>query len=123
MVVPNSIKYDGTINNTEILKQDYYQFISKGRAVGIAEEFIYDASYIKLKELSIGYNFPKSLLENIGINSFKVSLVGRNIAYLYKKTPGTSPEGGYDTSMFSQAFDMGAVPFTRTLGISLELIF
>jgi len=40
-----------------------------------------------------------------------------------KHTPGTSPEGGYDTTMFSQAIDYASLPFTRTFGISINLGF
>ena len=51
------------------------------------------------------------------------AFVARNLAYLMKHTPGTSPEGGYDTSMFSQAIDYMSVPYTRTFGLSINLGF
>ena len=81
------------------------------------------SSFIKLKELAIGYTFPKSMLKKTPINSLNVSFVARNLAYLLKHTPGTSPEGGYDTTMFSQAIDFMAVPYTRTFGFSVNLGF
>lgn len=108
----------GTPNTTSIDAEKYYKSLS-----GMAEEFVYDASFIKLKELAIGYSFPRSLLKKTPLTSLNVSFVGRNLAYLMKHTPGTSPEGGYDTSMFSQAIDFMAVPYTRTLGFSVSLGF
>ncbi len=98
--------------------QRYYTSMS-----GMAEEFVYDASFIKLKELSLGYSFPKSILKKTPLTSLNVAFVARNLAYLMKHTPGTSPEGGYDTSMFSQAIDYMSVPYTRTFGLSINLGF
>ena len=57
------------------------------------------------------------------IQSLSVSFVARNLCYLLKHTPGTSPEGGYDTTMFSQAIDYAALPYTRTFGLSVSLGF
>lgn len=109
---------DGTPNATPMSAEKYYTSLS-----GMAEEFVYDASYIKLKEIALGYTFPKSMLRKTPLNSLNVSFVARNLAYLMKHTPGTSPEGGYDTSMFSQAIDYMAVPYTRTFGFSINLGF
>lgn len=115
MVFPG-VYADGTPNTTPIKASDYY-------GAQIAEDFIYDASFIKLKELSIGYALPKSLLKKTPIQSLNLAFVARNLAYLMKHTPGTSPEGGYDTTMFSQAIDFMAVPYTRTFGFSINLGF
>jgi TonB-linked SusC/RagA family outer membrane protein len=108
------------VQNTKEITCDknYYTRIS-----GAAEAFIYDASFIKLKEISLGYNFPKALLSKTPLSSLRLSLVGRNLCYLLKHTPGTSPEGGFDTSMFSQALDFSAVPYTRTFGFSVNVSF
>ena len=107
---------DGSVNTTKISANNYYGSL-------LPEDFIYDASFIKLKELSVGYTFPKSLLKKTPLTSLNVSFVARNLAYLMKHTPGTSPEGGYDTTMFSQAIDFMAVPYTRTFGFSVNLGF
>ncbi|MDR1682321.1 MAG: SusC/RagA family TonB-linked outer membrane protein, partial [Candidatus Symbiothrix sp.] len=55
--------------------------------------YIYDASYIKFRELSFGYNIPKKWLAKAYLSSARISAVGRNIAILYQKTPkGIDPE-------------------------------
>lgn len=118
MIVIPGVNGDGTLNTTPMDAEKYYTSLS-----GMAEEFVYDASFIKLKELAIGYSFPKTMLKKTPVNSFSVSFVARNLAYLMKHTPGTSPEGGYDTTMFSQAIDYMAVPYTRTFGLSINLGF
>ena len=63
------------------------------------------------------------MLKKTPVNSLNVSFDARNLCYLMKHTPGTSPEGGYDTTMFSQAIDYASLPFTRTFGISINLGF
>ena len=51
-----------------------------------------------------------------------MSFVARNLCYLMKHCPG-NPEGGYDTTMFSQALDFLAVPYTRTYGFTVNVEF
>ncbi len=113
---------DGSPNNVLISAQEYWGTISR-----IDEEFIYDATYVKVKELAIGYKIPKSLLSKIPyqpISRMQVSLVGRNLFYLHKNTPGTVPDAGsYSTSYFAKAFDFAPVPATRTIGFSLNIGF
>lgn len=110
-----------TANAIEVPAEIYYKTI--GGENGIAEEFLYDASFIKLKELSLSYNLPRKLLRSTPITNIRLSLIGRNLAYLLKHTPGTSPEGGFDTTMYSQAIDFTSVPYSRTLGIGVNISF
>ena len=122
MVVPG-VKEDGSLNDIPVSAQTYYSTIGLYKsAKGYAEEFVYDASYIKLKELSIGYNFPSRILKKTPFTALKLSFVGRNLCFLLKHTPG-NPDGGYDTTMFSQALDYAAVPYTRTFGFSINVGF
>ena len=83
---------------------------------------MHDASYIKLKELSIGYDVPKMLFLKTPLTSLRLSFVARNLCFLMKNAPG-NPEGGYDTTMFSQALDFLSVPYARTYGLTLNLGF
>jgi hypothetical protein len=77
---------------------------------------------IKLKELSLGYSFPQKMLRRTPLTQLKLSFVARNLCFLMKHTPG-NPDGGYDTTMFSQAIDYMAVPYTRTFGFSVNVGF
>jgi len=111
-------KENATVTDAE----SYYQTIG-GQTNAIAENFVYDASFIRLKELSIGYSFPAKMLKKTPFSQARFSLVARNLCYLMKHTPGTSPEGGFDTSMFSQAIDFSSLPYSRTFGFSVNLGF
>ena len=122
MVVPG-VKEDGSANDIPVSAQRYYSTIGLYKSEsGYAEGFVHDASYIKLKELSIGYIFPKKWLSKTPLTNLRASFVARNLCYLMKHCPG-NPEGGYDTSMFSQALDFLAVPYTRTYGFSVNVEF
>lgn len=122
LVVPG-VKADGSVNDIPVSAQTYYSTIGLFKSQkGYAEEFVHDASYIKLKELSLGYNFPKSLLKKTPFTQLKLSFVARNLCFLMKHTAG-NPDGGYDTTMFSQALDFAAVPYTRTFGFSVNVGF
>lgn len=118
----DGLQEDGSINNQLISAQQYW-----GRISGITEEFIYDASHMKLREIAIGYTFPKSLLAKIPtqpFNSARISVVGRNLFYFYKHTPGTIPDASaYSNSYSAQAFDFSPVPSTRTYGFSINIGF
>jgi len=116
MMVFPGVTENGQPNTTKITASQYYGAL-------LAEDFLYDASFIKLKELSLGYSFPSKMLKKTPLTSLNVSFVARNLCYLLKHTPGTSPEGGYDTTMFSQAIDYAALPYTRTFGLSVSLGF
>ncbi|PKQ64207.1 hypothetical protein BZG02_05125 [Labilibaculum filiforme] len=112
----------GGLNDVMISAEEYWRQVSK-----VDEEFLYDASHMKLKELAIGYNLPKSLLSKIPHNpvkSARVSFVGRNLFYFYKNTPGTAPDASaYSTEYAAQAYDFSPVPSARTYGVSLNVGF
>ncbi|MDL2257309.1 SusC/RagA family TonB-linked outer membrane protein, partial [Bacteroidales bacterium OttesenSCG-928-I14] len=115
---------NGETNTKSIRREDYYRFISDaGGNSGMAEEFIYDASYIKLRELSAGYSLPTKWLKKTPFQTFRLSFVARDLCYLFKNTPGTTPEGGFDTTMYSQAMDFLAIPNNRTIGFSVNVSF
>ena len=92
-----------------------------------AEEFIYDASFLKLGEASIGYSFSPKFLERATagiVKTAKFSVYGSNLLYLISHTPGTTPDGSAtDTSVFASAFDMCPYPTTRNFGASITIGF
>ena len=106
-------------NAKEVSAQQYYRSI--GNMGGVGEEFVYDASFVKWGELSLSYTLGNKMLKHLPIEHLKVSFIGRNLTYLVKHTPGTSPEVGFD--LFSQAHDFSSVPYTRSFGFSLNARF
>jgi hypothetical protein len=89
---------------------------------GSADRFVYDASFIKLRSVTLGYTFPKRLLGKAPIQSLALSFVGRNLAILKKNTPNIDPESSY-TSSNGQGLDYFGYPTTRTYGVNLKVTF
>ncbi len=87
-----------------------------------AERFIYDASFIKLRQITFGYTLPRKLFNNTPVQSLMVSFVARNLAILYKKTDNIDPESSY-TSSNSQGLDYFGMPSTRSYGFNLRATF
>lgn len=89
----------------------------------ITENFIYDASFAKLRELSIGYNLPSSLLAKTPLTSLRVSAVGRNLLLLWSNVPNVDPEAGYTASGNSQGLEYFSMPSVRNFGVNLSAQF
>jgi outer membrane receptor protein involved in Fe transport len=90
---------------------------------GITENTVYDASFAKLRELSVGYTLPRRSLGKTPFENISISLVGRNLALLWSKVPNIDPESGYTVDGGSQGLEFFAMPQTRTLGLNLTANF
>jgi len=84
--------------------------------------FVYDASFVKLRQVTIGYNFPSSLVSRTPFTNVRLSLVGRNLAILHKNTPNIDPESSY-TNSNSQGLEYFGYPSVRSYGFDLKLQF
>mgnify|MGYP001581647179 FL=1 len=83
---------------------------------------IHDATYIKLRQLTITYSIPKSVVEELPIQGLDISLVGRNLAILHKNSPYTDPEAGLSAGNV-QGYQSGAYPAVREFGANVTLKF
>jgi len=84
--------------------------------------FVYDGSFIKLREIVVGYHLPVAKLNFVKLQSAYISLVGRNLAILYKKTDLFDPESSYTTGN-AQGLEAFGVPRTRSYGLNLSIKF
>jgi len=87
-----------------------------------AAHFTYDASFLKLRQLTFGYDLPTSLLSKTPFKTLGLSFVARNLAILWKNTPNIDPESSYSSST-SQGLDYFGMPSTRTFGFNLRATF
>jgi TonB-linked SusC/RagA family outer membrane protein len=101
--------------------QNYWNQLG-GEANGAADKFIYDASFIKLRQITLGYSLPRKILSRTPVQSLMISFVGRNLAILKKNTPNIDPESSY-TSSNSQGLDYYGFPSTRTYGFNIRANF
>jgi TonB-linked SusC/RagA family outer membrane protein len=82
--------------------------------------FIYDASYVKLREVALSYNFPARLFQNFKIKGAQVSLIGSNLWIIHKNLPFADPESNLSSGNL-QGSQTGVLPSTRTIGFNLKL--
>ena len=107
-----------TPNTTNISAQDYWGAVS-----GIASEYIIDQTNVRLREISLSYNFPNAILEKTFVKNASISLTGRNLFFLYKKSDNFDPEASYSTSNFAQGVLYYNLPTTSSIGLSLNVKF
>jgi len=80
---------------------------------------VYDASYIKLRELQLRFRVPNSWLGRSPIQLAQVSLVGRNLWLIHSKVPNVDPESTYNNTN-AQGLEWAGVPQTRSIGFNLN---
>lgn len=114
---------NGWIENTiETNAQDWYENNS------IAETFVFDGSFLKLREAYISYNLPKTFYSRIkGIKRASVSVTGTNLALLWVHKSNTmrlDPEGGgVSSDSRGVGFEQAGVPNSRSIGLKLGFTF
>ncbi len=110
---------DGTYkpNDIYVNPQDYWNHV----AMNTARPFIYDNSYVKLRELTLSYAFPKRLLGKV-IQSLSVSFVARNLFNIYKNIPNIDPDSNYNNGP-SLGLEYGSLPSRRSIGMNVNLKF
>jgi TonB-linked SusC/RagA family outer membrane protein len=96
--------------------ENYYTTLGNN----VSSLFVQDASFIKFRQVTLGYVFPGSLFNNV-IQSATLSLVGRNLFYIMKKTTDIDPEASYGG--ISQGLELGGVLPTRIYGLNLNVKF
>ena len=101
-------------NSVYVEAQDLYE----GALFSVWENWMYDASYVKLRELSIGFNLPKSLFRKRGIQNASLSLAGQNLWLISSKVKGIDP-----SELEQSWLEGGQLPGTRSIGINLKLTF
>ena len=82
--------------------------------------FIYDNSYIKCREITLGYTFPEKWLGK-KVQSLSVSFVARNPFIVWKNIPNIDPDSGYNTS--GLGLEYGSLPSRRSYGINVNVKF
>ncbi len=118
-VILPGVTADGKTNTKRVSANNYALL---GWATNPNVAFVYDASYVKLREAQISYRFPNRMLKNIGIRSLTLGLVGSNLWILFKNLPYADPEAGLGSGNL-QGWQSGVMPTTRNFGFNLKVQF
>jgi len=118
LILPG-VKPDGTPNDIRIEGNNYAAF---GYARYPNASYVYDASYIKLRNITLSYSMPQSMLAKTFIRGVTFSLSASNVAILMKNVPYADPEAGLGAGNL-QGWQSGVMPTTRNFGFSVNLQF
>lgn len=100
----------------------FYKNVVGGRA-GVTEYYMYDATNLRLRELSLSYRFPEAWMQKTKVlKNLQLSFVARNLGFLYKKAP-FDPDLVLSTGNDNQGIEVFGMPTTRSLGFSVKCEF
>ena len=117
-------------NNTAVTSNDLY-FYGGGTETtfainGVSEYSVFDGTVYRLRELSIGYDFPQKWIEKIKIGNLNLSVVGRNLWYFAPNVPeftNFDPDINGFGSTNLQGIDLSTAPTSRRIGFNLKVSF
>lgn len=89
----------------------------------VASTYIYDASFVKLRQITFGYRLPRTLVEKTPFQGVGISFVARNLLVLHRNTPNVDPESTYSFNGGAQGLEYFALPATRSYGVNLNISF
>ena len=113
------------VNDVKTSPEKYWQAIA-GRSgnLGIGEANLYDATNVRMRNISLSYAFPKAWLEKTKVfQSVKVGFSVTNVFMIYSDMRGLDPESVYATSTNATGFEYGSSPTTRCYVFNVALGF
>jgi hypothetical protein len=106
----------GQPNTRNITAERYYHGL-----FGFTERYVYDASYVKLREVRLSYNLPSSLASRImGAHGASIAITGRNLK-MWTKVPNIDPEFAYSSGN-DQGIEVNMSPNPRSIGFNLRIV-
>jgi TonB-linked SusC/RagA family outer membrane protein len=121
-IILEGVQADGTVNTIRTPGPEYYGNVDGYRRKP-NKAFVYDASYVKLREVSITYRIPTKWTNSLNIQEMKFSIVGTNLWIIDKNLPDADPESGLGSGNLSSGYSVGSLPSTRNIGANLTLKF
>ena len=124
-VVGAGVMYDSNGNLVENtvsvpLRDYYYKYYGNVWRRDNIEPSTFDASYLKLRQLSVAYTVPKEKLANTGLEGLTISFIGRNLL-LFSKVPTIDPETySIRNGLFVNGYESTSMPSLRSFGFSIN---
>lgn len=116
-IIFKGVLANGTANSKILSAEQYYKATTKAN-----EAFVYSASYVKLREIKVGYTLPSTWIKSIGLQSANISVVGRNLFILHKNALNIDPETAFNNGNGQGLEDLG-LPTVRNIGFNLNFKF
>ncbi len=116
-IMVEGVTESGSKNEEVVSAEKYYH-----RIYSIAEANVYDASYVKLREVALSYRLPRLWTQKLHLQEASVTLTGRNLWTIYKSVPNIDPESALTTGN-AQGVEAYSLPTTRSFGVNLFVKF
>lgn len=120
-VVPNSVKEDGSANDIQTTPQKYWERCAQGN-LGVGEAFLYDATNIRLRNITLGYTFKKQMLAS-WIQRLNLSVSANNVWMIKSDIPGIDPESVATTNTNATGIELGGAPTSRSFTFNVTIGF
>ena len=116
-IMVEGVTESGSKNEEVVSAEKYYH-----RIYSITEANVYDASYVKLREVALSYRLPRLWTQKLHLQEASVTLTGRNLWTIYKSVPNIDPESALTTGN-AQGVEAYSLPTTRSFGVNLSVKF
>ena len=113
------VKENGQANDIVVPAYEYYPKL----ATNISALSVLDGSFIKFRQLTFGYTFNQTVLAHTPFQAITLSLVGRNLFTIMKRTDNIDPENTISPLVSYAGVEGGSLPFARTYGATLNVKF
>lgn len=121
-IVGDGVMLDGSGNyvpNNVVVSSESYN--KRAYSNSIVESSVFDASYVKLRQMMLTYQLSSELLSDSFFQDVSFSLVGRNLGILYKKAPHIDPESAFSDTNGNQGQEFGQLPSARSIGFNVQI--
>ena len=108
----------GEKNDIAVNPQSYW---GTGGVGNIGEEFIMDGTFVKMREMALSYDLPKRFISGTPLGNVTVSLIGRNLFFIYRASKHYDPESSYNSGNYGAGVENHAQPTTKSLGFSIKI--
>ncbi|WP_224996299.1 SusC/RagA family TonB-linked outer membrane protein [Cesiribacter sp. SM1] len=123
-VLLEGVTAEGAVNTTLVDAAYYYiNTFYWGADAWNGKGSVYDNSFVKMREMVLGYTLPNNLTERLKFQNVRLSLVGRNLFYIWRTLENLDPEAPIGSSWYRQGIDEGSSAATRSYGIQINASF
>jgi iron complex outermembrane receptor protein len=82
-----------------------------------------ESTWVNLRQLALSYNLSKTLCDKLKLNSVTLSLIGRDLFYLYNSLPYNINPASLNSTYTSAVGELGVAPMVRSVGGSIKISF
>ena len=118
-IVADGVLANGDKNTKNVAAQTYYQELA--RRIGALA--VQDGSFVKLRQVTLGYTFDQKALGRLPFEAITLSFVARNLLTIIRHTDHVDPESGFSPNVRYSGIEGSSLPTTRSYGVNLNIKF